>query len=232
MQNKLRNYIEGLFENAPSNRKTVELKEEMLENMEEKYADLIGEGKSPEAAFNIVVAGIGDVGALLKQLQDEPLSETQLATQQQYKQKSALRIAAAVMLFILSVLPLVIFTELELDFADVVGVPILFITVAIGVGLLIYNSMVKPQFIKDKEESDEDESIIDEFLEFKEESREHKKMRGALSTALWSLITVIYFIVSFATMAWHLTWLIFIVGCGIEALLTLFLSIAHNRRKK
>ena len=67
MEDKLRRYVDGLFEEATPSRKTVELKEEMIQNLEDKYNDLLKDGKTPEAAFNIVIAGIGDVSALLKE---------------------------------------------------------------------------------------------------------------------------------------------------------------------
>ena len=61
MYDKLREYIESLFKDAPDTVKTVELKEEMLQNLYEKYNDLLAEGRSEQAAFNIAVAGVGDV---------------------------------------------------------------------------------------------------------------------------------------------------------------------------
>mgnify|MGYP000812568407 CR=1 FL=1 len=37
MKDKLRNFIESLFEDAPKNKQTIELKEEMLQNLIDKY---------------------------------------------------------------------------------------------------------------------------------------------------------------------------------------------------
>ena len=55
MNNRLREYIDNLFATAPSNRKTVEVKEEILQNLTDKYNDLIAEGKNEDVAFNIAV---------------------------------------------------------------------------------------------------------------------------------------------------------------------------------
>ncbi|MGN0452066.1 MAG: permease prefix domain 1-containing protein [Acutalibacteraceae bacterium] len=60
MNEKLRAYVEELFKNAPKTKQTVEIKEEILQNTIDRYNDLIKEGRSPEAAYNISVAGIGD----------------------------------------------------------------------------------------------------------------------------------------------------------------------------
>ena len=46
MNEKLRRYIDDLFANAPSTVRAVELKEELYQNLTDKYNDLIAEGKS------------------------------------------------------------------------------------------------------------------------------------------------------------------------------------------
>ena len=45
MNEKLRRYIDDLFANAPSTVRAVELKEELYQNLTDKYNDLIAEGK-------------------------------------------------------------------------------------------------------------------------------------------------------------------------------------------
>ncbi len=64
MENKVREYLEGLFVDAPPGRRTMELKEEMSRNLLDKYYDLIEDSNSPETAYNIVIESIGDVGEL------------------------------------------------------------------------------------------------------------------------------------------------------------------------
>ena len=50
MKDKLRKHVDGIFEETTPTRKAIELKEEMIQNLEDKYKDLISEGKTPEAA--------------------------------------------------------------------------------------------------------------------------------------------------------------------------------------
>ena len=64
MENRLREYMDDLFGEIPPTKQAVELKEEILQNLIDKYHDLLAEGKSPEAAFNISVASVGDVDEL------------------------------------------------------------------------------------------------------------------------------------------------------------------------
>ena len=62
MKNKLKEYIDIVFvdaeRQAPGNRQVAELKEEILQNLYEKYDNLIATGKTPAAAYNIAVAGV------------------------------------------------------------------------------------------------------------------------------------------------------------------------------
>ncbi|MCL2212599.1 MAG: permease prefix domain 1-containing protein [Oscillospiraceae bacterium] len=211
MENKIRRYVEGLFEDAPVSRKTVELKEEMIQNLEEKYDDLVFVGKSPEAAYNIVIASIGDVSVLLNQLNNEAAKASPEAAK--YRTRSAAFTAVAVMAYILSVLPLIILSELNVPGASSIGLGFMIITVAAATGLLIFNSMSKPKYLK------EDDSIIEEFKEWQSGTHEQKQMRKAISSAVWSLVLVVYFLASFTTHAWHLTWIVFPLAGAVEGLI-------------
>ena len=70
MENKLRAYMDHLFQDVPNTKKAVEVKEEILQNIVDKYHDLVAEGKSEEAAYNIAIASIGDLDELLASLKD------------------------------------------------------------------------------------------------------------------------------------------------------------------
>ena len=73
MNDKLREHIEGLFRGAPQTRQIVEFKEEILQNTIDRYNDLLSEGKSEQAAYNIAIAGIGDVRSIIdSMIQDDP----------------------------------------------------------------------------------------------------------------------------------------------------------------
>jgi len=221
MEDKLRRYVETLFEGAAPTKKTVELKEEMIQNLGDKYNDLLSDGKTPEAAFNIAVAGIGDVTVLLRQLERDSISEPNMEIYEKAKERSAVLTAVAVMMYILSILPLIIISELGGPIF--IGIPILIVMVAVATGLLIYNSMTKPKYpgLAD--------NMVEEFQEWQYETKGRKQMRSAISTALWSLILVLYFIISFTTMAWHVTWIVFIVGGLMESLINIFYT-ARGRK--
>ena len=222
MEDKLRKYVDGLFARTAPSKKAVELKEEMLQNLNDKYSDLITEGKSPEAAYNIAVVGIGDVTGLLSELETEAvLDAPDMGQYNASRQKSAMFTAIAVVLYILSVLPMLILDMSGVLFAERIGVPIMFVMIAVATGLLIYNHMTKPKFHKGRGT----DTMVEEFRQWQTGAHERKSLRRAISVALWSVVLALYFIISFLTDAWHVTWIIFLISAACEAFINVFFTI-------
>lgn len=213
MEDKLRAYMDYLFRDVKQTRKSVELKEEILQNLMDKYRDLLAEGKTPEAAYNIAVASIGDMDELLAGLNDDLSFEKTVSADQveRKKRKSALLVSAAVMMYILCLLPPILLSGSRLE--ENLAPALMFLMIACGTGLLIYDHMTKPRYRK------VDDSIVEEFKEWKDQTDSDRRAMKALSSALWSIITVIYIVISFWTMAWHITWVIFLIGGAIEGIL-------------
>lgn len=208
MKNKLRNFIESLFEDAPKNKQTIELKEEMLQNLIDKYNDLVDSGKSSEAAYNIATASIGDIHELIRQI--EKREENNPLFEQNYdkgRKRFALLLSISVMLYILCVVPVILLED------SVLGVVIMFVMVAIATGLILYNNMTKPKYLK------KDSTVVEEFKEWKANSTEKNTLYQSITKVMWSCITILYFIVSFLTMAWHITWIIFLIGSAIQGII-------------
>lgn len=208
MKDKLRNFIESLFEDAPKNKQTIELKEEMLQNLIDKYNDLVDSGKSSEAAYNIATASIGDIHELIRQI--EKREENNPLFEQNYdkgRKRFALLLSILVMLYILCVVPVILLED------SVLGVVIMFVMVAIATGLILYNNMTKPKYLK------KDSTVVEEFKEWKANSTEKNTLYQSITKVMWSCITILYFIVSFLTMAWHITWIIFLIGSAIQGII-------------
>ena len=219
MEDKLRRYVDGLFARTVPTKKAVELKEEMLQNLHDKYDDLIEEGKTPEAAYNIAIAGIGDVSGLLAELETEAPEPLDMAEYEAARNKSAMLTAIAVMAIILSCLPLVILSILGSRYDVKIGVPIMFVAIAFAVGLLVYNNLTKPKnFIGSG-------TMVDQFREWQTGVDVRKTLRRSISTALWSLLVALYFVVSFWSDAWHITWIIFVLGAAIEAFINIIFAL-------
>jgi hypothetical protein len=220
MEDKLRRYIDGLFARTAPTKRAVELKEEMIQNLSDKYSDLLSEGKTPEAAYNIAVAGIGDISGLLKELETDMVFEPQdIGALEMARQKTAMMTAIAVMLYILSVLPLIILTMFGFPYGARIGVPVMFVMIATATGLLVFNNMTKPRFLRGSD------TMVEEFREWQSESQQRKALRKAISAALWATIVALYFVISFWSFAWHISWIIFVFGAVAEAFINIFFTL-------
>lgn len=220
MRDKLRVYIDGLFKDAPPTKKTVELKEEILQNLIDKYDDLIMEGKSEEAAYNIAVAGVGDISALIADLGEWPQYQdpAPFPTEEYEKsrRRSAILIPIAVALYILCIIPTMLISS------DM-GTVLMFIMIAIATGLLIYNNMMKVNYRK------MNDTVVEEFREWNMSNRADRQIYKALSGALWAIVLALYFIISFATMAWYVTWVIFLIGGALNGVLKAVFDLIRPR---
>lgn len=62
MREQLIHHVELLFDGAAN---AEDIKQEILQNTLDRYDDLIAQGKSPDAAYNLSVSGIGDLSEIL-----------------------------------------------------------------------------------------------------------------------------------------------------------------------
>ncbi|MCI8496689.1 MAG: hypothetical protein HFE85_00385 [Clostridiales bacterium] len=218
MNEKLRRYVEELFKEAPQTKKAIELKEEMIQNLQEKYQDLVREGKSEEAAYNIAVASIGDISVLLDGLREH--SAPDRFTQEMMmksRNRSAILVSIAVMLYILCVLPAMFLDSMQ-------GPALMFIMIAVATGLLVFNNMTKPRRVR------MDDTVVEEFREWKAKNSELNQVMRSVSAALWALTIALYFIISFTTMAWYVTWVIFLLAGAIQAIIKAVLDLKKAGR--
>ena len=209
MENKLRAYMDHLFQDVPNTKKAVEVKEEILQNIVDKYHDLVAEGKSEEAAYNIAIASIGDLDELLASLKDSSQTPNQMDSENY-----------AIMLYILCVTPPIITDSLHLP--DAIGACGLFVFIAIATGIIIYNSMTKPRYTK------MDDTFMEDFKEWKSKNDTNKQAMRAIKSALWVFITALYFVISFTTMAWHISWVIFLIGAALESIIKAVFELKAN----
>lgn len=193
MNENIDRYVNNLFRNAPRTKKIYELKEEILANLNDKYSDLLDLGYGEEEAYKKAISNIGDIEELIE---DSGIAVCTVKERKEYREKSGLRIAIAVMLYILSPIAVILIPS------DI-GVVILLSMVAIATGILIYNSYIRPRGFY----FDEKEDIIC--------SKENKKAKN-INSAMWSIIVAIYFIISFTFGNWHISWVIFLIGAAIE----------------
>lgn len=208
MNDKIREHIEELFKDAPKTLQTVEIKEEILQNTIDRYNDMLAEGKNEEAAFNIAVAGIGDVDGLIGSLMaPRAMSGYTKAEIEQNRRKRSVLLSISVALYICSVIPVIISEEVFNN--DIIGVVLMFLIVAVATALIIFRSGIKLHY------AESDGTVVEDFKEWSQKSKEEKAFMNAVNGAVWSLTLVVYFLLSFITGAWYITWLIFFIGGAV-----------------
>lgn len=220
MVNKIRSRVEALFEEAPKTRKAYELQDELIANLTEKYNDFIEIGKSQEEAYNSVIASIGDVDELIRGLnQNDVLNNEKM---EEERRKTALVVSGAVGGYILSLISIILLTEVfRVD--GVISVSIFLLIAGGSTCTLIYHFMSKPKYRR------ADETIVEEFKEWKRgNSRKHQIYKSVVSI-MWPLITATYFFVSFVFGTWAYSWIIFILGAVLQQIIRLIFDLTDMR---
>lgn len=233
MKAKLKEYMDTIFadaeKKAPDSQRLWELKEEMLRNLYDRYDDLLAGGKSPAAAYNAAVAGVGDVTELLDAVVGESDTDAESAPSKQkktasmtpeevqrvkaYKKRSAILTAAAVSMYIVCWLPMTIIGALtDSDIGGAIGLAIMFLMIAGATAILIYTDMNKPKGMESDDDADDDEADDDD------DDGRHSTSPACkvISAFLWPLTICAYLLISFKTQDWHITWVIFPIAAALE----------------
>lgn len=233
MKARLKDYIEMIFADAPECAKTNELKEEMYANVCDKYDDLIGEGKTPAAAYNISVASIGDISELIDSIKKEQndfstfediaegegkptFTMAQLQEIEKYRKKSGIMTSVAIALYILCWVPLVVINSIPVfvnwwgeDACGTIGIAILMIMVAVATVLMVMKSYIRPVYYKEDDEEDK-----------KEEKHKIKKRKNpiikAISGCIWGVAFVSFMLLGTFGGLWHPGWLVFPIAAAFE----------------
>jgi hypothetical protein len=215
MEKKIRNYVEQIFDENPKTKKSIELQEELITNLIDKYNDLLEQKKSEEDAYNIVIASIGDISELIGDLYKG--DEFNLMNNDNERKRRAKYIAIAVMLYIVSVVPIILMDALW-SYSEL-GVVMMFIIIASATGLIVYVGASKPKYLK------ENETLVEEFKEWKSKKNKQKVIKSAVLSAFWTLVVAIYLIISFMFHSWAYSWIIFIIAASIEQIIKLVFEI-------
>ena len=134
-------------------------------------------------------------------------------TNAQIKQKTAEVISGAILLFIVAVAFLFVGAGF-LNLNATLCFSIFIIILGIGVSIIVKHFMSIPEREKTEEEKKE-KSVLKQI----------EDIVGAIGLSL-------YFIISFATMAWHITWIIFIIIGLINQVIKLVFSLKGIKEEK
>lgn len=146
-----------------------------------------------------------------KNVQEEPNEEKKVLTKEEIRAKSAEVVSTSILIYILAVAGF-IFAVAFLWIDPIIATAVFLGVVGFTTARLVRHYMSVPKFEKTKEEIREVEII--------------KQMNGIVG----AICTVIYFIVSFTTMAWHITWVIFIIDGLICQVIKLCFMLKEEKR--
>lgn len=156
----IKNYLDNMFAALPKTTQMIDLKNNILANMEDKYNELKADKKSENEAIGIVISEFGNIDELINELgikQEETNNDYPVITQEEAntylaaKKTMGVQIGIGVFLCILAPALLILLYQLTedgyLDFGlsssanGIPGVIALFILITIAVGIFIYSGM-------------------------------------------------------------------------------------------
>lgn len=214
MKEELKKYLDELFEKAPKTRAAFELKEELLANSNERYDDLVKDGMAEEKAMNTVINSIGDMDQLFAEVDINKGDDREM--NDEIIKKIALYKTIAVGIYILGfafAFPLGSFFSAASAFS------VLLIMAALATCILVYVGAAYPKYRK------QEDTMVEEFKEWSQNTKQKKAIRSSVTTIIWMVVLILYFVISFATMAWYITWVMFLVGACAQAICTLIFNL-------
>lgn len=162
--NAIRNYLDNMFRNLPNTEAVRRAKSELLQMMEDKYEELISEGKTENEAVGIVISEFGNLDELADSLgiseavTENPVEDKPMLSMDRVKEYLSMNNTRAILtplgiaLCILSVVSPILANILPVDL-DIIGAGGMFGIIAIAVGLFIFSGIKSKEFaeVKNKE---------------------------------------------------------------------------------
>lgn len=214
MRAQLQQYVELLFAGAPDSE---DIKQEILQNTLDRYDDLIDQGKVPEAAYRLAIAGIGDINEILGTAQNAPHSspvQTSAPTDSAADAKSKRIRAIAIGLYIVCIIPLIVLSNLGMD---TLGVCAMLSIVAVATVVLLQNKTP-------------DEESKEEVPHSPKPDSPRQQLNKSIDSLVGILTLILYLAVSFFTGAWYITWLIFPLSGAVRGLIKAILDLKEATR--
>ena len=158
----IKNYLETMFSTLPNTYEVQKAKQELAQMMEDKYTELIHDGKTDNEAVGIVISEFGNLDELAEDLGikdlvvKEPVLNSRKVTMDEAKDfianriRYGLYIGLGVFLCINCFVCFILGDALHFK-TDALGIAFMFLSIAVAVGLFVFSgiSLSKWDFLKD-----------------------------------------------------------------------------------
>lgn len=216
MREQLIQYVSLLFAGAEN---CEDIRQEILQNTLDRYDDLIAQGKSPESAYRHAISGIGDINEILSG--EQGFSAAPKANEPEMPANTPaekIMRAIAIALYILCAAPLMILSEFGLD---TLGLCCTLAIVAVATVLIMLSKKSGP--------SDSPEESPSPQPEYEAAEAPRQQLHKSIKNLIWALGLAAYFIVSFVTGAWYITWVIFPMIGAVQGLVIACLDLTEGQ---
>ncbi len=200
MNKKIQNYINGLFADIPPTKQAKELKEELTANLNERFNDYLQEGKTEHQAYNLVLANMGDIDEILK---DVLPSENFSINHEKYRRIKARNISFA--MFLYCMFPWILIS-LSAHSNPILGISMAFMSSAIATCILIYTHITIPK-------------EYTSTISF--DATPQQKQINATNSLIDTISFCIYLLIGFSFGIWFRSITIFIMAYAIKKIVTL-----------
>ena len=211
MKEQLISYVDLLFAATDD---AEEIKQEILQNTLDRYDDLIAQGKSDQAAYTLAISGIGDISEILEHTAAPAAMDVSSApaVPAEPEKKRKLMRAVAVGMYICCPIPVILLS----NFGDsILGIVLMFLLIAAATVLMVLSD-------DGKEKSNDDCGC-----------GTSKAKRDPVRRAIGKIITIVtlcvYLLISFATGAWYITWLIFPIAGALNQLINACMDLKEAK---
>lgn len=209
MRNQLIQYVNLLFAASAG---ADDIREEILQNTLDRYDDLIAQGKSPQAAYQLAISGIGDISELLTG-SPAPISAPLEQLGESRQEVGRIMRAVAIGLYIVSLVPTILmdtlFHQSELGFIFT-----LMIIAAATVILIIF--------------SRKDDETVSSASRLAQEDTLRTELKKSIRKAVSAVGLAVYLIISFASGAWYITWLVFPITAAIQGIINACIDLKQE----
>lgn len=208
MREQLIQYVNLLFAGAPD---CDDIKDEILQNTLDRYDDLIAEGKVPQAAYRLAIAGIGDINEILGTTSGpSPVYSRAVKPEQEPEDENKKKLrATAIALYILCPIPLFVGSQFGLDVLGLCG---LLAVVAVATAMMVVSC-----------KKDQAPVPVRELTA-------QEQQRKSIKTIINAVGLTVYLLLSFLTGRWTITWLVFPIIAAVWELTKAILDLKEAKK--